>query len=228
MALLCRDPFTQSSFHAEAVSHTQAFKHRAALTNRPFAQTAFYTEHTLHTRAFTKRLLSTETLFTQRPSWQRGPFCITQRTFYTRRGFCTETLLHAEAFIRSSFYRRLFYTQSRFNTHAQALTWDPFKKRHTETPLHRDIRRPFCIRRPFHTIPHTQIRLLTEQLLHRDPFTETPFYTRFFSARKTFCTKTQVHTEAFTQTPLYTWRLLHRDPFKQKQLHRDSFRLLDT
>ena len=155
MALLCRDPFTQSSFHAEAVSHTQAFKHRAALTNRPFAQTAFYTEHTLHTRAFTKRLLSTETLFTQRPSWQRDPFCITQRTFCTRRGFCTETLLHAEAFIRSSFYRRLFYTQSRFNTHAQVLTWDPFKKRHTETPLHRDIRRPFCIRRPFHTIPHT-------------------------------------------------------------------------
>ena len=37
-----------------------------------------------------------------------------------------------------------------------------------------------------------------------------------------------MHTEAFTQTPLYTWRLLHRDPFKQKQLHRDSFRLLDT
>lgn len=161
MALLCRDPFTQSSFHAEAVSHTHRRSNTEQLLQtdllhkQPFAQTAFYTEHTLHTRAFTKRLLSTETLFTQRPSWQRGPFCITQRTFYTRRGFCTETLLHAEAFIRSSFYRRLFYTQSRFNTHAQALTWDPFKKRHTETPLHRDIRRPFCIRRPFHTIPHT-------------------------------------------------------------------------
>lgn len=126
--LLHSGPSMQRPFYTEQFScrgsftHTQAFKHRAALTNRPFAQTAFYTEHTLHTRAFTKRLLSTETLFTQRPSWQRGPFCITQRTFYTRRGFCTETLLHAEAFIRSSFYRRLFYTQSRFNTHAQALT----------------------------------------------------------------------------------------------------------
>ena len=206
MALLCRDPFTQSSFHAEAVSHTQAFKHRAALTNRPFAQTAFYTEHTLHTRAFTKRLLSTETLFTQRPSWQRDPFCITQRTFCTRRGFCTETLLHAEAFIRSSFYR------SRFNTHAQVLTWDPFKKRHTETPLHRDMRRPFCIRRPFHTIPHTQIRLLTEQLLHRDPF-----------YRDTLLTPDSfLHEKLFAQRPRCIQKLLHRHPFTHEGFYTET------
>ena len=115
---------------------------------------------------------------------------------FTDRRFCTQTLLHTDAF-----------THRRFYTHTQTLL-------HTETFTHRR----FYTQKLLHTDVFTHRRFYTQRLLHTNTFTHRDFYTQTllhteaFTHRR-FYTQTLLHTDAFTHRRFYTQTLLDTSQF---------------
>ena len=89
---------------------------------------------------------------------------------FTRRGVCTQKLLHTGASYTDAFTHRRFYTQKLWHT----------ANFHTE--IHRSFftRRRFCTQNLLHTGAFPRRRFCTQKLLHTDTFTHRRFYTQTF------------------------------------------------
>ena len=254
--LLHTDPFTHRSLYTQTLLHTKL------LTEKHF-----YTQTLLHTNIFTQRRcthrpfepchgfvrlqchiveakqLYTETLLRTKPA-HRDAFTpkhfYTQTLYTTHKRFCTQTLLHTDAFTQ-----RPFYTQKLLHTdpfthksicretllHTNAFT---YTRLHTETSRHfftfickakkgsmgllEDTGQTALHRNNFTRILHT------ETLLHRDAATHRAFDT----THKRFYTQTLLHTDPFTRRPFYTQKLVHTDPFTHKFIERETLLLTDA
>ena len=191
-----RRPFTHGRLYAKKTFHRGTLKHRhfcTALTHRSFTQRRFYAE----------ALLTGD---------------LTHRSFDTHKktSFCTQTLLHREAFTQRSFYTHPFLQTEAF----------PHRSFYTETSLHKGA--------------FTHIRVYTQNLLPTEVFNTEAFkslhkeaFTTAAFTQRSFHTQKPVHREAFTQRSFThdlvpTQKLLHTDAFTEKLFHEEPFTILYT
>ena len=117
------DTFTRSystlhPFHAQRLSHTDAFTHR-----RVYTQTLLHTDAFPHRRLHAQTLLHTNDAFTHRRFYTQT---LLHTDAFTHRRLDTQTLLHTNAFTHRHFAHRRFCTR-RFYTqtllHTQTRSW---------------------------------------------------------------------------------------------------------
>ena len=150
-----------------------------------------------------------------------------RRYSYTER-FCTDKLLHADAFTHRGsqrFYAKIFFTQKFLHTYA--LHKDAFARinKGTQALLHTEplAQRNNCTEQFLHKETFTQENFDTEKFVHTDCtnkfFTHRNFYTQKLYPEQLF-TQKLFRTEAFTHRSLYAQQFLHRRFYTQMPLLR--------
>ena len=128
------------------------------------------------------------------------------------RNFCTQKILHTDAFTQ-----RNFYTQTRLHTH---------RKFYTEKSLHRGTftRRNLYTEEFFHTDAFTQHLLRTEIFTHKifypqKLFIRIRFLTEKYFTQRNFHTQKSLHNETFTQRNCCTQKRLHTEAFTHRSFY---------
>ena len=164
--------------------------------------------------------------------------CMSQSQTFTHRCFCTQTLLHIDAFTHRRFYTQKLLSHRRFYTQ-RLLHTDAFTQRrfYTKTFTHRGLYTQTLL---LHTEAFTHRRFYTQTLLHTDDgYTQTLLHTNTFTHRGFYThrnfqkaifnptiaclNRRLLRTDAFTHRRFYIQTLLHTDHFTQTLLHTDAF-----